>query len=212
MSGISEHCLFRSAHICWAQDKERSFLLKRSFGLFSRLWKYCVGHTSRYIFTSVNGDLCVSHHIPSEGSSLCRCITLGLHEEESSIRSGSNKSSLTGGMVHLRKRSTEWIYCFHLSSPFPIQTGGATSKVMGLAFIWPNNPVRNNNNNKWWVIVLSYLKIFSTKCLISGMCFCSAVPWSVLIFPFPLVRSWVSALLSCGWWYKKRHWPKDVYI
>lgn len=30
---------------------------------------------------------------------------------------------------------------------------------------------------------------FFYKCLISGMCFCSAVPWSVLIFPFPPVVS-----------------------
>lgn len=53
--------------------------------------KYCVAHT--------NGPLCF-HQIPSEGSSVCTFITLGLHEEEFSIRSGSNKSSLTGEMVH----------------------------------------------------------------------------------------------------------------
>lgn len=58
------------------------------------LLKYCVAYTNR--------SLCF-HQIPSEGSSVCTFITLGLHEEFS-IRSGSNKSSLTGEMVHQRKQ------------------------------------------------------------------------------------------------------------
>lgn len=44
------------------------------------------------------------------------------------------------------------------------------------------------------------------KCLISGMCFCSAVPCHVL---FPFVVSG-SPPPPCG--HKLQHWPKDVYI
>lgn len=99
MSGITEHC-HRSAHIYWAQDKLCPFSSKRSPTVFSRLLNYCVAHTNGYIFhLSQWWSLCF-HHIPSEGSSVCTFITLGLHKEEFSIRSGCNKSSLTGEMVH----------------------------------------------------------------------------------------------------------------
>lgn len=129
------------------------------------------------------------HHFPCEGSSVSTFITLGLHDEEFSIRSGSNKSSLTGETVHWRK----WKH-------------GQRESIVSLSEVQPQND-RNGRRlenvrretcfhqiTQWRVMVvdkfLSYLKVFfSSKCLISGMCFLFCSAMSALIFAFPSVIS-----------------------
>lgn len=78
-------------------------------GVQQTVTKYCVAHTNGYIFTPVGGDLCVFGTSPPRDASVCTFITSGGGlQEEFSIRSGSNKSYLTGEMLHQRKR----FYCF----------------------------------------------------------------------------------------------------
>ena len=78
MSGITEHCLHRSAQekVCFTCNIDGS--------------EWLHFHLCRL------GSLCFQH-VPSEVSSANTFITLGRCDEEFSIRSGSNKSSLTGG-------------------------------------------------------------------------------------------------------------------
>lgn len=111
--------------------------------------------------------------------------------------------------------------CFHLSSwPSNLPSQNYINRrcmfQSHVVLIWPNNPVNNNNdnNNTGYSLVLPQGFLVFYKCLISGMCFCSAVPWSVLIFPFPSVVSGPPPLPPPLLWLmvKPRHWPKDVYI